>query len=336
MELSFADLFAFGIALLGLSVSLLTQCGGKSNAKKPAQSSKSSSKRSSKSSKSAKGGSKDSSRSNKSKKDSVKPKKAVRNPSASEKDLKSAPVKVETAEVKKEKSVSIRKAEQSVKSAKEVETNKDTKTGVEIRQEETSPQSVGQPAKQAEEGSSVRKEEHSAKTAKEAKSVKQNEVEFAPSEYAMQTDGQAAKNTDEVSLKSIQETQKTMKSQKATGLEAANNNAPLQLQMEPHELRFSDQGGLLKVQLYNPTNTRQAIKAKCSDNSMFRVNPVYGYVEPGQTLNVEVVRQSGGVSKLDKLVFVTAKAPAENTDVKTLFKTAQKDGAVLMVLPLIA
>ena len=58
--------------------------------------------------------------------------------------------------------------------------------------------------------------------------------------------------------------------------------------MEPRVLRFNKQGGLLKVQLHNPSSVRQAIKVKCSDNNLYRVNPVFAYVEPGQQLNVYV------------------------------------------------
>lgn len=62
----------------------------------------------------------------------------------------------------------------------------------------------------------------------------------------------------------------------------------IELNMEPRELRFEKRGGLLKVQLHNPTDTRQAIKVKCSDNNLYRVNPVYGFIEPGAQLNVYV------------------------------------------------
>jgi len=142
---------------------------------------------------------------------------------------------------------------------------------------------------------------------------------------------------DYLSLKSLQETQRATINQKEmrTAMELVNNNG-LELHMEPKELRFSEQGGLLRVKLHNPTNCRQAIKIKCSDNAIYRVNPVYGYVEAGQHLNVEVVRQGKTGSKFDKLVIVTAKAPAENTDVKKLFKSAPKGDMPLMVLPLLA
>jgi hypothetical protein len=142
---------------------------------------------------------------------------------------------------------------------------------------------------------------------------------------------------EQVGLKSLQETQKTELSQKdaKTGVEAVNNNAQIDLHLEPRVLRFSEQGGLSKVQLHNQSKSRQAIKVKCSDNAIYRVNPVYGVLEPGQFLDVEILRQSGQNSKVDKLVFVTAKAPSENFDVKKLFKSAPKEETPRLVLPLL-
>lgn len=45
---------------------------------------------------------------------------------------------------------------------------------------------------------------------------------------------------------------------------------------------------------------------KCSDNNLYRVNPVYSFIEPGQVLAVDVLRHLGE-PKVDKMVFVTSK-----------------------------
>ncbi|TKR68080.1 hypothetical protein L596_024121 [Steinernema carpocapsae] len=103
--------------------------------------------------------------------------------------------------------------------------------------------------------------------------------------------------------------------------------------MEPAELRWSSNGGIQKVILSNTSAERQAIKVKCSDNTLYRVNPVYAFVEPGQNLNVDIVRQNGQ-GKVDKIVFATAKAAANDACPQKLFQ----QGAVnpMMVLPLLA
>jgi len=138
-------------------------------------------------------------------------------------------------------------------------------------------------------------------------------------------------NFNDPSLKSLQETQKTTKDTRT-----ASNSRPLELQMEPKELRFSNHGGVSKIRLHNPTTVRQAIKVKCSDNTLYRVNPVYGFVEPGQKLDVMIIRQNGSSSKIDKLVFVTAEASGESNDFKKLFKSGTKGETSCLVLPLIA
>uniref|UniRef100_A0A914Y707 MSP domain-containing protein n=1 Tax=Panagrolaimus superbus TaxID=310955 RepID=A0A914Y707_9BILA len=102
--------------------------------------------------------------------------------------------------------------------------------------------------------------------------------------------------------------------------------------MEPAELRWSSTGGMQKISLLNQSNERQAIKVKCSDNTVYRVNPVYAIVEPGQTLNVDVMRQNGS-NKVDKIVFVTTRAGLEENP-KNLFKPGTQSS--MMVLPLLA
>jgi len=68
-------------------------------------------------------------------------------------------------------------------------------------------------------------------------------------------------------------------------------------------------GGIQTVSIQNMSQDRQAVKVKCSDNQLYRVNPVYSFIEPGQTLDVDILRQSGP-AKVDKMVFVTAKVRA--------------------------
>lgn len=108
--------------------------------------------------------------------------------------------------------------------------------------------------------------------------------------------------------------------------------ATRELKMEPAELRWSSAGGMQKISLLNQSTERQAIKVKCSDNNVYRVNPVYAIVEPGQTLNVDVMRQNGS-NKVDKIVFVTTRAGLEENP-KNLFKPGTQSS--MMVLPLLA
>jgi len=142
-----------------------------------------------------------------------------------------------------------------------------------------------------------------------------------------------SKREKDSSRKSVQDTQNSESQKHQLHIEAAQAGQLPELQMEPRVLRFDKHGGLLKVQLHNPSSVRQAIKVKCSDNNLYRVSPVYAIIEPSQQLNVYVMR-SNGSSKLDKIVFVVAKAPDNNTDLKRLFKESYGAATPMMVLPL--
>ncbi|CAG9530107.1 unnamed protein product [Cercopithifilaria johnstoni] len=105
------------------------------------------------------------------------------------------------------------------------------------------------------------------------------------------------------------------------------------LRMKPKELRWDTSGGFRQVLISNHTKTRRAIKVKCSDNNIYRVNPVYSFVDPGQILAIDILRQNGG-AKVDKMVFVAAKANKEDVNPEALFKN--KAPKPMMVIPLIA
>ncbi|EJD75383.1 hypothetical protein LOAG_17454 [Loa loa] len=103
--------------------------------------------------------------------------------------------------------------------------------------------------------------------------------------------------------------------------------------MEPMELRWNTSGGVQKVFISNPTDTRRAVKVKCSDNNLYRVNPVYSFIEPGQVLAIDILRQNGG-AKVDKMVFVAAMAKKEDQNPRAVFQ--DKLPKPMMILPLIA
>ncbi|VDM51562.1 unnamed protein product [Toxocara canis] len=73
-------------------------------------------------------------------------------------------------------------------------------------------------------------------------------------------------------------------------------------------------------------------EVKCSDNNVYRVNPVFAFIEPGQYINVDIIRDVGK-PKIDKMVFVTAKATADDLMPKAVFKPGVNKPS--LVLPLI-
>ena len=74
-----------------------------------------------------------------------------------------------------------------------------------------------------------------------------------------------------------------------------------ELTVEPPAAQLPAAGGTSQHQVQNNTPIRLAIKIKCSDNNLYRVNPVYAFAEPGQPLPIEVTRVEGP-AKEDRLV----------------------------------
>ncbi|KHJ91062.1 hypothetical protein OESDEN_09080 [Oesophagostomum dentatum] len=65
---------------------------------------------------------------------------------------------------------------------------------------------------------------------------------------------------------------------------------------------------------------------------LYRVNPVFGTVEPGQSARIDVLRQNGR-AKIDKTVLVTTKAEEVEAASREVFKQARF--TEMMVLPLL-
>ena len=65
------------------------------------------------------------------------------------------------------------------------------------------------------------------------------------------------------------------------------------LTIDPPTLQVPATGGESTHQLNNPGETRLAFKIKSSNNDHYRVNPVYGYAEPGASATIQVTRLVG-------------------------------------------
>ncbi|EPB78182.1 MSP domain protein, partial [Ancylostoma ceylanicum] len=58
------------------------------------------------------------------------------------------------------------------------------------------------------------------------------------------------------------------------------------------------------LKVTNNTEKKQALKIKCSNNSVFKVNPVFAMIELGKTLDIVVTRKNGPL-KTEKLLILT-------------------------------
>jgi len=309
LDIPFMDFIAAGIAFCGITSAFLIQCGDKRTARKN-KSKKGSQKSIKGSQKSTKGSQK-----------SIKAKKSLRQTeSKNDSDMSSKKL--------------VRKSERSAKPGKAATSSKRTEVSAisseipKVRPANAASSEVAITETTPDKQLSLKSANASKRSNNPTKSTQEDKTEMN-----VLTAREPAKQTEAENEREKTVTLVPFDAQ--TGREVSKKEVPLSLLMEPKELQFSGNGaGLMRVQLHNPTDTRRAIKIKCSDNAIYRVNPVYGYVEPGQNLSIEIVRRNGQNSKIDKLVFVTAKAPLGNMSVKDLFKSAPKGDLPLMTLPL--
>uniref|UniRef100_A0A0M3IH99 Major sperm protein n=1 Tax=Ascaris lumbricoides TaxID=6252 RepID=A0A0M3IH99_ASCLU len=81
---------------------------------------------------------------------------------------------------------------------------------------------------------------------------------------------------------------------------------------------FEQRGGASRHTLTNRSQQRIAIKVKCSDNRLYKVNPVYSFLDPGASEQLDVAR-GGGFKKKDKLILMFVLTNANETDAKCVF-----------------
>ncbi|VBB30804.1 unnamed protein product [Acanthocheilonema viteae] len=101
--------------------------------------------------------------------------------------------------------------------------------------------------------------------------------------------------------------------------------------MEPRLLNWNISGGIQKVYFTNYSNERRAIKVKCSDNYLYRVSRVFTFIEPGEMIGIDIVRQNGG-AKPDKMIFLWTKAETSDNNASKLFNKVST--YPMLVLPL--
>ena len=91
------------------------------------------------------------------------------------------------------------------------------------------------------------------------------------------------------------------------------------VKIQPDSAKFGEpQGGFNfshhKITLGPGVKEKMGLKVKCSDNRMYRLRPVYAWLEPGKETQLSIARLQGP-DKMDKIVIHVAKpgpgAPAE-------------------------
>ena len=105
----------------------------------------------------------------------------------------------------------------------------------------------------------------------------------------------------------------------------------MSLSVDPPGCSVQASGGNSVHQLTNGGTERLVFKVKSSNNEQYRIRPVFGFVEPGATISLEITRLSGE-PKEDKLVIPFAVAAADATDAKTAFDAATPAGSITIPL----
>lgn len=91
----------------------------------------------------------------------------------------------------------------------------------------------------------------------------------------------------------------------------------LDLTITPPFAEFIDFGGASKHRLTNNGTTKLVFKVKCSNNQLykvkirlyrvishFQVNPVYSFLNPGASVELQILRAEGPTNKSDKLIIM--------------------------------
>ncbi|CAI2350368.1 unnamed protein product [Caenorhabditis sp. 36 PRJEB53466] len=108
-----------------------------------------------------------------------------------------------------------------------------------------------------------------------------------------------------------------------------------QMAVVPARLQYQPIGGVSQLELKNTSAERKAFKLKCSDNALYRVNPVYGIAEPRSSVTIDVLRLNGE-EKTDKLVLITASAKGVSDPREAFAKSSPSEHPQMMVVPLVA
>ncbi|EJW79180.1 hypothetical protein WUBG_09912 [Wuchereria bancrofti] len=105
------------------------------------------------------------------------------------------------------------------------------------------------------------------------------------------------------------------------------------LSVDPETAVFLANGGKSEHMLVNISEKRLAVKVRCSDNNLFRVSPVYMFIEPGSCGNIVITRLPGP-AKFDKLVFHYFVCEPNDLEPKEVFKINSQRSPEMLKMPI--
>ncbi|XGW06197.1 hypothetical protein V3C99_016482 [Haemonchus contortus] len=87
------------------------------------------------------------------------------------------------------------------------------------------------------------------------------------------------------------------------------------------------------LKVTNETDKKQAMKIKCSNNAMFKVNPVFAMIDVGKTIDLVLSRSDGPV-KPEKILVLTT--PFEGDNAQKAYANKDKVNPHTITVPLVA
>ncbi|KAI6185163.1 Major sperm protein [Aphelenchoides fujianensis] len=103
------------------------------------------------------------------------------------------------------------------------------------------------------------------------------------------------------------------------------------LSVDPERATFLPTGSRSEHMVVNLGENRLAVKVRCSDNALYRVNPVYMLIDQGQCQNLMVTRLPGE-AKVDKLVLHYVPCDEKTADARDAFKTPDRKPEMAKIL----
>ncbi|CAB3403241.1 unnamed protein product [Caenorhabditis bovis] len=133
-------------------------------------------------------------------------------------------------------------------------------------------------------------------------------------------------------MKSARSSRSSARSEKQSGCNCCCHIAA-GVTVIPRTARFTIEGGLSMHTLMNHSESRIAVKITCSDNTMYRVTPVYATVESGQSLPLHIARIKSDLIKRDRLCVNILEAEGSK-EAREIFKknTTNRTATINMAL----
>ncbi|ULU12312.1 hypothetical protein L3Y34_015556 [Caenorhabditis briggsae] len=217
------------------------------------------------------------------------------------------------------------------KSGKSKKSGKSSKSKKQVKEGATTSASAASAGSAASE-KSTKSSKSSRKSSKSSKSRKARRLD-SDAQYKMEKSGKSSKNSAACAAAPKPQSTGGKQMEKSLVEEVNAIKHSNQLSVFPAKLQYQTLGGVSQIELKNTSGERKAYKLKCSDNALYRVNPVFGFAEPHSTAKIDVLRLNGE-QKTDKLVFLTTNAK-DAADPHEAF-AKQTEQREMMVVPLVA